>query len=241
MRGRISALACVVLALPAVGGCGGSAAAPVAVRSAPLISIFETGQLFSDPVGTLHVLRRLGVDVVRVDVAADELRALLRPESADAREHPDRAGRGVVGAAGDRAGFGIVAAATVVHSRHHPTGGAPTPPSHSASSAPDTVPTSAASQIKTATSTVDSATTAAYAGLASLAACCVVFGVLPRFFLDSVMAPAAASLLNPDRYDSGVLTGLARLPVLHLPFDYASSGALTHSAPALDVGLDIEM
>ena len=30
------------------------------------------------------------------------------------------------------------------------------------------------------------------AGLASLAACCVVFGVLPRFFLDSVMAPAAA-------------------------------------------------
>jgi len=30
------------------------------------------------------------------------------------------------------------------------------------------------------------------AALASLAACCVVFGVLPRFFLDSVMAPAAA-------------------------------------------------
>jgi multicomponent Na+:H+ antiporter subunit D len=68
------------------------------------------------------------------------------------------------------------------------------------------------------------------AGLGSLAACCVAFGVLPRFFLDSVMAPAAASLLNPDRYDSGVLTGLARLPMLHLPFDYASPGELVSVA-----------
>lgn len=68
------------------------------------------------------------------------------------------------------------------------------------------------------------------AGLASLAACCVVFGVLPRFFLDSVMAPAAASLLNPARYASGVLTGLARLPALHLPFDYVSPGELVSVA-----------
>src|SRR5215470_1306672 len=58
------------------------------------------------------------------------------------------------------------------------------------------------------------------AGLASLAGCCVVFGVLPQFFLDAVMAPAAAGLLNPARYASGVLTGLARLPALHVPFDY---------------------
>jgi multicomponent Na+:H+ antiporter subunit D len=66
------------------------------------------------------------------------------------------------------------------------------------------------------------------AGLASLAACCVVFGVLPRFFLGSVMAPAAASLLHPARYASGVLTGLARLPALHLPpFDYVSPVELT--------------
>jgi multicomponent Na+:H+ antiporter subunit D len=47
-----------------------------------------------------------------------------------------------------------------------------------------------------------------------------VFGVLPQFFLDSVMAPAAAGLLHPARYASGVLTGLARLPALHVPFDY---------------------
>jgi multicomponent Na+:H+ antiporter subunit D len=60
------------------------------------------------------------------------------------------------------------------------------------------------------------------AGLAGLAGCCVVFGVLPQFFLDSVMAPAAASLLYPARYASGVLTGLAQLPALHVPFDYLS-------------------
>ena len=73
-------------------------------------------------------------------------------------------------------------------------------------------------------------------GLASLAACCVVFGVLPRFFLDSVMAPAAASLLNPARYDSGVLTGLARLPALHLPFDYVSPGELVSVAGCAAAG-----
>jgi multicomponent Na+:H+ antiporter subunit D len=64
------------------------------------------------------------------------------------------------------------------------------------------------------------------AGLTSLAACCVVFGVLPQFFLDSVMAPAVAGLLHPAQYASGVLTGLARLPALHLPFDYFSPGEL---------------
>ena len=62
------------------------------------------------------------------------------------------------------------------------------------------------------------------AGLASLAGCCVVFGVLPQFFLGSVMAPAAASLLYPARYAAGVLTGLARLPALHVPFDYLAGG-----------------
>jgi multicomponent Na+:H+ antiporter subunit D len=68
------------------------------------------------------------------------------------------------------------------------------------------------------------------AGLASLSACCVVFGALPQFFLDSVMAPAAASLRYPAHYASGVLTGLARLPALHLPFDYVSTGELVSVA-----------
>jgi multicomponent Na+:H+ antiporter subunit D len=68
------------------------------------------------------------------------------------------------------------------------------------------------------------------AGLASLAVCCVVFGVLPQFFLDAVMAPAVSGLLHPARYASGVLTGLARLPLLHLPFDYISPGELASVA-----------
>ena len=74
------------------------------------------------------------------------------------------------------------------------------------------------------------------AGLASLAACCVVFGVLPRFFLDSVMAPAVAGLLLPARYASGVLTGLTRLPVPHLPFDYVSPGELASVAGCVIAG-----
>jgi multicomponent Na+:H+ antiporter subunit D len=74
------------------------------------------------------------------------------------------------------------------------------------------------------------------AGLASLAGCCVVFGVLPRFFLGSVMAPAAASLLHPAQYARGVLTGLARLPALHVTFDYASPGELASVAGCAAAG-----
>jgi hypothetical protein len=68
------------------------------------------------------------------------------------------------------------------------------------------------------------------ASLASLAVCCVVFGTFPRFFLDTVMAPAAASLLSPGRYAAGVLSGAARLPVLHVPFDCLSAGELATAA-----------
>jgi len=68
------------------------------------------------------------------------------------------------------------------------------------------------------------------AGLASLAACSVAFGVLPRFFLDTVMAPAAGSLLHPARYAAGVLSGVAHLPVPHVPFDYLSPGELASVA-----------
>jgi multicomponent Na+:H+ antiporter subunit D len=64
------------------------------------------------------------------------------------------------------------------------------------------------------------------AGLASLAGCCVAFGVLPQFFLRTVMAPAASSLLHPARYAAGVLSGLAQLPTMAVPFDYVSPGEL---------------
>jgi multicomponent Na+:H+ antiporter subunit D len=68
------------------------------------------------------------------------------------------------------------------------------------------------------------------AGLASLAGCCVAFGAVPRFFLDTVMAPAAGSLLDPARYAAGVLSGTARLPVPRVPFDYLSAGELASVA-----------
>jgi multicomponent Na+:H+ antiporter subunit D len=68
------------------------------------------------------------------------------------------------------------------------------------------------------------------AGLGGLAGCCVAFGVVPRFFLDTVMAPAAGSLLDPARYAAGVMSGIARLPVPNVPFDYLSGGELASVA-----------
>jgi multicomponent Na+:H+ antiporter subunit D len=76
------------------------------------------------------------------------------------------------------------------------------------------------------------------AGLATLAGCCVAFGAAPRFFLDTVMAPAAGSLLDPARYAAGVLSGTARLAVPHVPFDYLSAGELASvAACAVAAGL----
>ena len=54
------------------------------------------------------------------------------------------------------------------------------------------------------------------AGLISLGACRVAFGAAAPVLLRRLMAPAAASLLNPGRYASGVLAGSGRLPVLHI-------------------------
>jgi multicomponent Na+:H+ antiporter subunit D len=68
------------------------------------------------------------------------------------------------------------------------------------------------------------------AGLGGLAGCCVAFGVVPRFFLDTVMAPAAGSLLAPARYAAGVMSGIARLPVPNVPFGYLSAGELASVA-----------
>ncbi len=73
------------------------------------------------------------------------------------------------------------------------------------------------------------------AGLASLAGCCVAFGVAPGFFLENVIAPAAAGELHPGRYASAVLSGAARLPALKIPFNYASPGELALVAAGLVV------
>ncbi|MGI8573089.1 MAG: hypothetical protein ACR2L9_10770 [Solirubrobacteraceae bacterium] len=64
-------LAAVVPAALALAGCGGSHSATPAppVRHTPLVSIFEAqAQLFRDPPGTLDLLRRLGANVVRIEV-----------------------------------------------------------------------------------------------------------------------------------------------------------------------------
>src|SRR5437763_1645828 len=61
--------AAVIVAAAVLGGCGGHHPSPIAAalnRPGPE-SIFEPkGPLFADPVGTLALMRRLGVDRVKV-------------------------------------------------------------------------------------------------------------------------------------------------------------------------------
>jgi multicomponent Na+:H+ antiporter subunit D len=61
------------------------------------------------------------------------------------------------------------------------------------------------------------------AGLGILGAGCVAFGVGGSLVLRHLMSPAAAGLLNPARYARGVLTTLAQVPRLHIPFAYTSA------------------
>jgi multicomponent Na+:H+ antiporter subunit D len=64
------------------------------------------------------------------------------------------------------------------------------------------------------------------AGLGILGGCCVAFGAAGPVVLRYLAAPAAAGLLSPGRYASGVLTTFARLPALHIPLDYLSPAEL---------------
>jgi hypothetical protein len=67
-RGLVSAGLLPALALAACGGSHAVTPTPP-VRHTPLVSIFEAqAQLFRDPAGTLDLLRRLGADVVRIEV-----------------------------------------------------------------------------------------------------------------------------------------------------------------------------
>jgi len=63
-------------------------------------------------------------------------------------------------------------------------------------------------------------------GLSVLGACCVAFGVGGSLALRHLMSPAAAGLLTPSRYASGVLSTFARLPRLDIPFAYISAAEL---------------
>lgn len=71
------------------------------------------------------------------------------------------------------------------------------------------------------------------AGLGSLGACCIAFGVAGPVVLRTLMAPAAASLLQPGRYAAAVLSGSARLVTLRIPFDYFSPAELVSVAASI--------
>jgi multicomponent Na+:H+ antiporter subunit D len=71
------------------------------------------------------------------------------------------------------------------------------------------------------------------AGLGSLGACCIAFGVAGPALLRTLMAPAAAGLLQPGRYAAGVLSGSARLVTLHITFDYFSPAELVSVAASI--------
>jgi len=60
-------------------------------------------------------------------------------------------------------------------------------------------------------------------GLAGLSVCCFAFGVVPRFVLDRLMAPAAAGLLHAADYSRAVLSGSGRLPETTIPFNYTDT------------------
>jgi multicomponent Na+:H+ antiporter subunit D len=75
------------------------------------------------------------------------------------------------------------------------------------------------------------------AGLVSLAGCCVVFGVAPNFFLDTLMAPAAAGLLHPGQYAGAVLAGAGRLTDISVPFSYLAPGEIIATAGCLIAGI----
>ncbi|MBO0848574.1 MAG: hypothetical protein J2P20_03865 [Pseudonocardia sp.] len=59
------------------------------------------------------------------------------------------------------------------------------------------------------------------AGLVALAGCCVAFGVLPRLYLDRLIAPAASGLIQAGAYTDTLLGRPTALPPLTVPFEYA--------------------
>ena len=92
--------ATVLLAAPSIAGCGGSRRSPVPaalLRPGPE-SIFEpSAPLFPDPAGTLELMRRLGVDRVKISLPWNSLapdpNSRVRPrfDAADPASYPARA------------------------------------------------------------------------------------------------------------------------------------------------------
>ncbi|ACU73695.1 NADH dehydrogenase (quinone) [Catenulispora acidiphila DSM 44928] len=73
--------------------------------------------------------------------------------------------------------------------------------------------------------------------LGTLAGCCVLFGVLPAYVLDTIVDPAVSALLNPGQYAAAVLNQAGRITQLHPGFAYIDPQELTIAL--LSVGLGI--
>ena len=64
------------------------------------------------------------------------------------------------------------------------------------------------------------------AALATLAACCVLFCVVPAYVLDHVADPAASALSASGQYVAAVLGGGGQITQLHTAFDYVDAQEL---------------
>ncbi len=74
-------------------------------------------------------------------------------------------------------------------------------------------------------------------GLFGLSACCVAFGVVPRFVLDQLAAPAASGLLHAGAYSQAAISGSGPLPALSVAFDYGDVSELAIVVVSLLVAL----
>ncbi|GAA1566566.1 MULTISPECIES: complex I subunit 5 family protein [Kribbella] len=71
----------------------------------------------------------------------------------------------------------------------------------------------------------------------ALAAGCVLFGVVPRFVVDHLAAPAAAVLLDPNGYAAAALAGQARPHPAPPPFNYFAPDELLIAIGCIAAGL----
>jgi multicomponent Na+:H+ antiporter subunit D len=71
----------------------------------------------------------------------------------------------------------------------------------------------------------------------TLAAGCVVFGVLPHLVLAKIVAPAAQILVEPHAYATAVLGGTVRIDAEHPHFEYFAATEILVTAGCLVAGI----
>jgi multicomponent Na+:H+ antiporter subunit D len=76
-------------------------------------------------------------------------------------------------------------------------------------------------------------------GFGTMAAGCVVFGVLPTFVLHHIAAPAAAGLLQSHAYATAALAGHGSVIVPDVTFDYVSPAEVITAATTTVLGLAV--